>query len=297
MADALDRRRRPHAARQGPTRRRAPRRAPAGAARAVPPRRWPTRIGFDPVDVDDVIAGNGILTGDHDARRPAGDAAGRLARDRPGHHAQPVLRIRPAGDHLRGHGRRQRSPGPGGRRRRRVDVAAGTSPPARSTIDGGNPDFRARVPHRAAGHLGRPDRHARGLQPRRRRHVRRREPAPRRRSPSTKAASTAACRGDRPRRRSAARPRRAPAPGHDASRAWRSCGPRSPEMGAHVRRSRASALPAVDHIDHVHHAGNSSGVVDGAAAALGRVDDWVRGPRPHRRVPGSAPRPRSAPSR
>jgi acetyl-CoA C-acetyltransferase len=34
--------------------------------------------------------------------------------------------------------------------------------------------------------------------------------------------------------------------------------------------------PSVDHIEHVHHAGNSSGVVDGAAAALIASDGWVR---------------------
>jgi acetyl-CoA C-acetyltransferase len=34
--------------------------------------------------------------------------------------------------------------------------------------------------------------------------------------------------------------------------------------------------PRVDHIDHVHHAGNSSGVVDGAGAAVIASDPWVR---------------------
>jgi acetyl-CoA C-acetyltransferase len=33
--------------------------------------------------------------------------------------------------------------------------------------------------------------------------------------------------------------------------------------------------PQVDHIEHVHHAGNSSGVVDGAAVALVASGDWV----------------------
>jgi acetyl-CoA C-acetyltransferase len=31
----------------------------------------------------------------------------------------------------------------------------------------------------------------------------------------------------------------------------------------------------VDHVEHVHHAGNSSGVVDGAAAALVASDEWI----------------------
>src|SRR5262249_54290876 len=39
-----------------------------------------------------------------------------------------------------------------------------------------------------------------------------------------------------------------------------------------VARTR---YPDVDHIEHVHHAGNSSGVVDGAAAALVASEAWV----------------------
>jgi acetyl-CoA C-acetyltransferase len=34
--------------------------------------------------------------------------------------------------------------------------------------------------------------------------------------------------------------------------------------------------PSIDHIDHVHHAGNSSGVVDGAAALLLASPNWAR---------------------
>jgi acetyl-CoA C-acetyltransferase len=33
--------------------------------------------------------------------------------------------------------------------------------------------------------------------------------------------------------------------------------------------------PGIDHIDHVHHAGNSSGVVDGAAAVLLASSNWI----------------------
>jgi len=33
--------------------------------------------------------------------------------------------------------------------------------------------------------------------------------------------------------------------------------------------------PGIDHIDHVHHAGNSSGVVDGAAAVLVASANWI----------------------
>ena len=44
--------------------------------------------------------------------------------------------------------------------------------------------------------------------------------------------------------------------------------------------------PEIDHVEHVHHAGNSSGVVDGAAAAVVASDRWVRaqGVSPRARV-------------
>ena len=47
---------------------------------------------------------------------------------------------------------------------------------------------------------------------------------------------------------------------------------------------------AVDHINHVHHAGNSSGVVDGAAAAVVASDDWVgaNGVPPRARIRATA---------
>jgi acetyl-CoA C-acetyltransferase len=37
--------------------------------------------------------------------------------------------------------------------------------------------------------------------------------------------------------------------------------------------------PGIDHIDHVHHAGNSSGVVDGAAAVLLASSNWMHAQR------------------
>lgn len=37
----------------------------------------------------------------------------------------------------------------------------------------------------------------------------------------------------------------------------------------------AQRYPGIDHIDHVHHAGNSSGVVDGAAAVLVASSNWM----------------------
>ena len=48
--------------------------------------------------------------------------------------------------------------------------------------------------------------------------------------------------------------------------------------------------PHVDHIDHVHHAGNSSGVVDGAAAAVVASAAWIdaNGVTPRARVRATA---------
>jgi acetyl-CoA C-acetyltransferase len=48
--------------------------------------------------------------------------------------------------------------------------------------------------------------------------------------------------------------------------------------------------PQLDHVDHVHHAGNSSGVVDGAAAALVASGDYVEahGLTPRARVRATA---------
>ena len=48
--------------------------------------------------------------------------------------------------------------------------------------------------------------------------------------------------------------------------------------------------PHIDHIEHVHHAGNSSGVVDGAGAAVIASDAWLRahGVSPRARIKATA---------
>ncbi len=48
--------------------------------------------------------------------------------------------------------------------------------------------------------------------------------------------------------------------------------------------------PSIDHVEHVHHAGNSSGVVDGAAAAVIASAGWVRsnGVTPRARIRATA---------
>ena len=53
--------------------------------------------------------------------------------------------------------------------------------------------------------------------------------------------------------------------------------------------------PDLERIHHIHHAGNSSGIVDGAAAVLiGSQEFGER--RASSPAPASAPRPRSAPT-
>jgi acetyl-CoA C-acetyltransferase len=62
------------------------------------------------------------------------------------------------------------------------------------------------------------------------------------------------------------------------------------EQGETFDEMALSKYPDVERIEHVHHAGNSSGVVDGAAAALVASDAWVRanGATPRARVRATA---------
>ena len=53
--------------------------------------------------------------------------------------------------------------------------------------------------------------------------------------------------------------------------------------------------PEVEYLNHVHHAGNSSGIVDGAAAVLLGNEEAASAPVSSR-APGSRPSPISAPS-
>ena len=255
-----------------------------------------TRVGFDPVEVDDVIAGNGILTGDH-------DAVGRLAtllagwpETVPGMtlnrfcgSAQQAITIAAMGV---ASGHQDLVVAGGVESMSRWDLTAGSV-----TIDGGNPDFRGRVPDRAAGHLGRPHRHARRLRAATTstRSRWRASAAPRSRItegrfdrgiiPVTGAdGDVLLARDEHPRPGTIAR-----GPGEAARR-------RSPRWAPPTTRWPSARYPQVDHIDHVHHAGNSSGVVDGAAAAVVASDAWVdaNGVTPRA---ASAPPPRSARSR
>ena len=57
------------------------------------------------------------------------------------------------------------------------------------------------------------------------------------------------------------------------------------------------AHPDVEKVKHVHHAGNSSGIVDGAAAVLVGNEARRQGGRPEAARQASAPSPISAPIR
>ena len=155
-----------------------------------PPRAEPA--GIDTHDVDDVVMGcvsAGRRAGrEHRAQRRA---RRRLALEVDGRHAQPLLRLGPAGGQLRGDGRPVRRAAARRRRRRREHVARADGlrrrrhrrqqpAPAPEALPG------------AAGHQRRPDRHPRRLHPRgggRLRAATRSATPP---SPSRRAASSAA---------------------------------------------------------------------------------------------------------
>ena len=190
---------------------------------------------------------------------------------------------------MAGHG------GPRHRRRHRDDVAAEEGPPADGRRQRAPPGAPPAV---APGRVRRRHRVARGHRPRARstRTPPSRSAAPR--SPSRKAASTGASipvlnldgtRRPRPRGvpASAARP-------PSRSPRWRRASPPSPTTASPracptFRELINQRYPDLE-IKHVHHAGNSSGVVDGAAAVLYASEDYVKahGLKPRARVVASA---------
>ena len=123
--------------------------------------------------VDDVVLGCVMPIGEQgaDIARTAAVVRG-LRRDRVGRAGQPLLRLGPR-SHQHGGGAGHVGPEPGrDRRRRRIDVARADGLRRRRLADRsgrGHPDVL-----RAAGRLGRPDRHQVRLEPRRRRRLRRR---------------------------------------------------------------------------------------------------------------------------
>jgi acetyl-CoA C-acetyltransferase len=247
-----------------------------------------TRVGLDPVEVDDVIAGNGILTGDH-------DAVGRLAtllagwpETVPGMtlnrfcgSAQQAITVAAMGV---ASGYQDLVVAGGVESMSRWDLTAGSV-----TIDGGNPDFRAAFPTVPQGisadliatieGFDRADVDAFAVESQRRAAVALTEG----RFDRGVVAVTGAdgdvllARDEHPR-------------AGTTLEGLAKLRPAFADMGATYDEIARERYPRVDHIDHVHHAGNSSGVVDGAAAAVVASDAWVEanGVTPRARVRAAA---------
>ena len=171
-------------------------------------------------------------------------------------------------------------------------------------LDGHNPQLAAHAPDGAAGHLGRPDRDARGLHARATSTRSRREPATHASARRRRGASTRACRRAQPRRarsRSTATSTRAPTP---RARALAKLKPAFAELGAYkpegptrtLDRARALALPAAKKIEHVHNAGQLVGHRRRRGAVLLASADYAKahGLKPRARIRAMAT---AAPSR
>jgi acetyl-CoA C-acetyltransferase len=230
------------------------------------------RVGFDPIEVEDVVAGNGILSGDHDAVARLATLLAGWPQTVPGMvlnrfcgSAQQAVNIAAMGV---GSGHQDLVVAGGVESMSRWNAAVGSA-----TIDGGNPDFRERFPtvpqgisadliatiegfargdvdayaarsqQRAATAMaeGRFDRGIVPIVDRDGALVLDHDEHPR---PSTTAEGLAKLR------------------------------PAFAEAGETYDAVALGVYPDVDRIDHVHHAGNSSGVVDGAGAAVIASPAW-----------------------
>jgi acetyl-CoA C-acetyltransferase len=238
------------------------------------------RIGFDPVDVDDVIAGNGILSGDH------GDDIARLAvllagwpETVPGMtlnrfcgSGQQAITVAAAAIAA---GAEDLVIAGGVESMSRWGVAAGVP-----TIDGGNADFRARYPTVPQGISADliatlegftrevVDAYAAQSQSRAAAAIN----EGRFDSSLIEVATPAGpfARDEHPRPGTTAETLAGLRPAFAAMGAARADG-----EDATFDEICLARYPEIGHIDHVHHAGNSSGVVDGAAAALVASSNWM----------------------
>jgi acetyl-CoA C-acetyltransferase len=255
------------------------------------------RNEFDPSDVDDVVVGNGIFSGDH------GDCIGRLAPLLAGWpdsvpgltlnrfcgSAQQAITVATMGVRS---GEQDVVVAGGVESMSRWGIAAG-----HDTIDGFNPDFRSRFPTVPQGisadliatleGFARSDVDAFAVESQRR---------------AENAASEGRFdRGIIPVKDTDGRVLlerdEHPRPGTTLERlsnlrpAFADLGAsRSEGDGRSFDEICVERYPTVMSIDHVHHAGNSSGVVDGAAAALVSSDAWARahGMAPRARVRATA---------
>jgi acetyl-CoA C-acetyltransferase len=247
-----------------------------------------TRVRFDPVEVDDVIAGNGILTGDH-------DAVGRLAtllagwpETVPGMtlnrfcgSAQQAITMAAMGV---GSGLQDLVVAGGVESMSRWDLTVGSA-----TIDGQNPDFRARFPTVPQGisadliatieGFSRDDVDAFAVESQRRVEVAVDEGRFDRGIIAVTGpdGEVLLARDEHPR------------PGTTVE-GLAKLRPAFAEAGDTYDDVARTRYPDVDHIEHVHHAGNSSGVVDGASAALVASEAWVdaNGVTPRARIRAAA---------
>ncbi|WP_368861165.1 acetyl-CoA C-acetyltransferase [Frankia sp. AgB32] len=260
-------------------------------------RALPARVGFDPVEVEDVVAGNGIFTGDH------GDCIARMAvllagwpESVPGltlnrfcGSGQQAVTIAATGV---ASGAQDLVVAGGVESMSRWGLAAGSV-----TIDGQNPALRERfttVPQGVSADLiaslaklGRADVDAFA--------VTSQERAARAASegrfdrsiiPVTDAAGEVLLAQDEhPRPGTTVDGLARLRPAFAAAGAARADG----ESRSYDELA-LSRYPSVDHVEHVHHAGNSSGVVDGAAAVLVASDGWVKanGVTPRARIRSTA---------
>jgi acetyl-CoA C-acetyltransferase len=233
-----------------------------------------SRVGFDPADVEDVIAGNGILSGDH-------DAVGRLATLLAGWpetvpgltinrfcgSAQQAITVAAMGV---GSGHQDLVVAGGVESMSRWNLAVGSV-----TIDGDNPAFRSRFPTVPQGisadliatieGFEREDVDGYAVESQRRAAVAMAEGRfDRGVIPVVGAEGSVVLDHDEH-----------PRPGTTLE-GLAKLRPAFAEQGETFDKMALSAYPTVDHIDHVHHAGNSSGVVDGAAAAVVASEAWVR---------------------
>jgi acetyl-CoA C-acetyltransferase len=233
-----------------------------------------SRVGFDPVEVDDVVAGNGILTGDH-------DAVGRLAvlvagwpETVPGMtlnrfcgSAQQAITVAAMGV---ASGHQDLVVAGGVESMSRWNLTAGSA-----TIDGGNPMFREQhptVPQGISADLiatlegfSRTDVDTFAAQSQQRAELAMTEGRfDRSIIPVTgPQGDVLLTRDEHPR------------PGTTVE-GLAKLRPAFAETGETYDAVARLRYPSVEHIEHVHHAGNSSGVVDGAAAAVVASDAWVR---------------------
>ena len=242
-----------------------------------------SRVGFDPVEVDDVIAGNGILAGDHgdDIARLSTLLAGwpetvpGMTLNRFCGSGQQAITVAAMGI---GSGAQDLVVAGGVESMSRWDVTVGAM-----TIDGANPDFRARYPTVPQGvsadliatieGFSREDVDAFAVESQRRAEVAVAEGRFDRTivAVTDGAGSPVLARDEHPR------------PGTTLE-GLAKLRPAFAEMGAARADGEARTFdqlcieryPEIDHVEHVHHAGNSSGVVDGAAAAVIAGDGWVR---------------------